>query len=165
MLSNSHILKDAPEDPALNVLALIDEVIRLSGRLLTARKMTSEVAGIRTSHWLVLTAVCRASTPVTVARIARSFGHSRQAVQRIADALAADGMIRFVATPADRRTKLLVPTGAGEAAFAIADREGLEWSRRLVDGIDPAAIDAAASLLSGLRGRIERQEREQGSGR
>ncbi len=37
--------------------SLIDEIYRLNGRLIAAAKMTTQVAGLRPPHWVVLTAV------------------------------------------------------------------------------------------------------------
>lgn len=140
-------------------LTVIDEVIRLSGRLSSARKMTSAVAGMNPAHWLVLTAICRAAAPPTVSRIARSFGQSRQAVQRIADALIASGMIEGQDNPADRRAQVMVPTPRGRDAFALADSEGAEWAAALVAGIDPADLATAAAVLGTLRRRLEKRAR------
>ena len=153
--------KSFPESGVAPVMVdLVDQVIRLAGRLATARKMTSGIAGMRTTHWLVLTAICRASSPPTVARIARSFGHNRQGVQRIANALEARGMIAFADDAGDRRAKLLIPTEVGRAAFAIADREGWEWADRLAAGLSPDVIADTVSLLAELRLRLEREARE-----
>lgn len=147
-------------DVADDALHLIDEVIRLAGRLTTARKMATEVAGMRTAHWLVLTAICRAPAPTTVARIARSFGHSRQGVQRIADALEEQGMIRFVENELDRRARLLVPTTKGSEAHALADGEGRAWASDLTSKIPPADIALTVEVLAKLRREIENQGRK-----
>jgi DNA-binding MarR family transcriptional regulator len=142
-----------------DVVGLIDEVIRLSGRLASARKMTTRIAGMRPAHWLVLTAICRAPKPPTVARIARSFGHSRQAIQRIANHLEQQGLVAFHDNPADRRARTLAPTAEGERAFVLADREGDQWAADLAAGLDSAAIHDAARLLAALRQRLETQAR------
>jgi len=155
MLSKS----SAADSDRTDVLGLIDEVIRLSGRLASARKMTTRIAGMRPAHWLVLTAICRAPKPPTVARIARSFGHSRQAVQRIANHLEQQGLIAFHDNPADRRARTLAPTDEGERAFVLADREGDQWAADLAAGVDSAAIREAARLLAVLRQRLETQAR------
>jgi len=155
MLSKS----SAADSDRTDVLGLIDEVIRLSGRLASARKMTTRIAGMRPAHWLVLTAICRAPKPPTVARIARSFGHSRQAVQRIANHLEQQGLIAFHDNPADRRARTLAPTDEGERAFVLADREGDQWAADLAAGVDSAAIREAARLLAALRQRLETRAR------
>jgi len=142
-----------------SALTLIDEVIRLSGRLSSARKMTSAVAGMNPVHWLVLTAICRAASPPTVSRIARSFGQSRQAVQRVADALIASGMIEGRDNPADRRAQVMVPTARGSDAFALADREGADWAAALVADIDAGDLATTATVLGMVRQRLEARAR------
>ncbi|WP_198351077.1 MarR family winged helix-turn-helix transcriptional regulator [Flavisphingomonas formosensis] len=149
----------AAEPVRKDVVALIDEVIRLSGRLASARKMTTRIAGMLPAHWLVLTAICRAPRAPTVARIARSFGHSRQAIQRIANHLEQQGLVTFHDNPADRRARTLAPTTEGERAFALADREGDRWAADLASGLDAVAIGTAARLLATLRQRLESQAR------
>jgi DNA-binding MarR family transcriptional regulator len=143
----------------LEMIGLIDQIIRLAGRLTSARKMTSDFAGMSTAHWLVLTSVCRATQPPTVARVARSFGHSRQAVQRIANALAERGFISLVENVSDGRAKLMITTRKGREAFAVADREGLQWASQLAADIAPQSIKAAADVLFELRHRLERTSR------
>jgi DNA-binding MarR family transcriptional regulator len=55
--------------------------------------------------------------PLTVPQIAEMRPTSRQRMQRLADELAAEGLIRFVDNPKHRRSKLVELTRKGEARY------------------------------------------------
>ena len=55
--------------------------------------------------------------PQTVPQIAQMRPTSRQRMQRLADELAADGLVRFVDNPRHRRSKLAQLTRKGEARY------------------------------------------------
>lgn len=55
--------------------------------------------------------------PLTVPRIARMRPTSRQRMQRLADELAAEGLVRFIDNPRHRRSKLVQLTPKGEARY------------------------------------------------
>ena len=88
--------------------------------------------------------------PRTVPQVARSLFLPRQVVQRLTDAAAALGYVRFVANPAHRRSKLAELTDRGRAVFAeIHDRELAELGG-LADRLDPGDIAAAVRVISAL---------------
>jgi DNA-binding MarR family transcriptional regulator len=55
--------------------------------------------------------------PLTVPQIAKMRPTSRQRMQRLADELAADGIVSFVENPKHRRSKLVQLTRKGEARY------------------------------------------------
>lgn len=103
---------------------------RLNGQFLALAETLATPVGLTAARWQVLGAVL--TEPLTVSDIARTMGLTRQAVQRIADRLAADGLATYVDNPAHRRAKLLQPTDLG-----------LDAVRR----ISPAHRRAADSLV------------------
>jgi MarR family transcriptional regulator for hemolysin len=74
---------------------------------------------------------------------------------RMLDTLEADGLVERLPDPADRRTKQLRVTPAGEKVlediFAVAD----DLRDRLLDGIEPARMDELNALLVMLTGRLD----------
>jgi DNA-binding MarR family transcriptional regulator len=74
--------------------------------------------------------------PLTVPQIARMRPTSRQRMQRLADELAAEGLVEFVDNPRHRRSKLVRLTSKGEAQYrelsarllAIASAMGTDLS-------------------------------------
>ena len=63
--------------------------------------------------------------PLTVPQIARMRPTSRQRMQRLADELAAEGLVGFMDNPRHRRSKLVRLTRKGDARYR-------EWSARLL---------------------------------
>jgi DNA-binding MarR family transcriptional regulator len=55
--------------------------------------------------------------PLTVPQIAQMRPTSRQRMQRLADELAAEGLVKFVDNPRHRRSKLVQLTAKGEARY------------------------------------------------
>ena len=76
----------------------------------TGDRLTRSI-GQSSARWQVLGRV--GDQPQTVAQIARDMGHARQSVQRVADVLAAEGLVVYQENPADRRAQLLALTPQG----------------------------------------------------
>ena len=55
--------------------------------------------------------------PLTVPQIAQARPTSRQRMQRLADELAAEGLVKFVDNPKHRRSKLVLLTAKGEVRY------------------------------------------------
>ena len=138
--------------------ALIHEVFRINGDLLSAGDTLVSDLGQTASRWQVLGAV-RISED-TVSGIARTMGLSRQSVQRTADLLAEEGILEYVDNPAHRRAKLVRLTPAGKQLLAdIAPRQ-MAWVNGLAKALtfDAAQIEQARDLLAELRVELERSE-------
>ena len=77
--------------------------------------------------------------PLTVPQIAEMRPTSRQRMQRLADELAAEGLVEFVDNPKHRRSKLVQLTPKGEARYR-------EWNARFLGigstmGVDLSEAD------------------------
>jgi len=140
---------------------LMDEVLRTHGRLLAATAGFGAEDGLTGAQMLVLTAVVNAQRAPTVPQIGRSLGHTRQSVQRIADALLARGFVATKDNPDHKRAPLLMPTEAGRAAHRRADDRSQSWIARVTEGIDPDELAHAAETLRLLRTRLEADAAEQ----
>jgi len=95
------------------VTALILEVFRLNGHLLTAGDRLTQEIGLTSARWQVLGAIALAGAPQPVANLARTMGLTRQAVQRTANELSAAGLVEFAPNPHHQRAKLVVLTRKG----------------------------------------------------
>lgn len=140
---------------AAAVTELILETFRLNGRLLAAGDALVRDLGLTSARWQVMGAVAMSPLPLPVAHIARNMGLSRQNVQRIANELAAQDVIRFAPNPHHQRAKLVLLTERGRALYAAAATRQLPWATALAEGLSPPAIDAATELLRILRRRLE----------
>lgn len=147
-----------PAGEALTALVL--RTFRLNGLFLEVAEELARPAGLTAARWQVLGAVLPG--PLTVSGVARTMGLTRQSVQRLADALVADGMAEFVPNPAHRRARLLQPTAAGWAAIDILRPRQHAWTHRVMRDIDTDELRRAVAtvdrVIAALEGGAEVEE-------
>jgi DNA-binding MarR family transcriptional regulator len=148
--------------PDAAVTALILETFRLNGRLLVAGDALVRNLGLTSARWQVLGAVATAPLPLSVAQIARSMGLTRQGVQRLANDMESDGLLRFTVNPHHRRAKLVVMTPRGQTAYSAAMKRQVPWAQALAQGLTAQQIAGATVVMKQLRRRLERAEPEDG---
>ena len=74
-------------------------------------------------------------------------GMTRQGVQRTVNELANAGLVSFADNPHHLRARLVLLTPAGQEAYAAAAARQAPWAEALARGLDPAALDAARTLV------------------
>jgi DNA-binding MarR family transcriptional regulator len=134
---------------------LVLETFRLNGRLLASGDALVADLGLTSARWQVIGAVALSPVPLSVAQIARNMGLTRQAVQRLANEMEADGLVRFAPNPHHQRAKLVVLTPAGKSAFAAAMKRQGVWASDVGVGLDARKIAAATAMLRSVRQRLE----------
>jgi DNA-binding MarR family transcriptional regulator len=134
---------------------MILETFRLNGRLLAAGDALVADLGLTSARWQVLGAVAMSPVPLPVAHIARNMGLSRQGVQRIANELEAQEIVRFAPNPHHQRAKLVVLTEHGRTLFDAASARQKPWATALGDGLSARTIETATKLLREVRSRLE----------
>jgi DNA-binding MarR family transcriptional regulator len=127
-------------------------VLRLNGLIMRAGEDIAGPIGQSSARWQVL---ARAFDAQTVAGMAQDMGHARQSVQRIADALVADGLVAYRDHPTDRRTKLVDLTPAGSRALRRIYERQLEWSQRIVTSIGAPALAHVTHALGDIGTSLE----------
>ncbi|MBC8136220.1 MAG: MarR family transcriptional regulator [Fibrella sp.] len=132
---------------------LILEIFRLNRLLLDAGDEITEPVGLSSARWQVLGVVEHG--PVPAANIARIMGLTRQAVQRTADSLEADGLIAFRPNPHHRRAQLLTLTPEGRVALDYVQERHAEWADRLSEGYAPDALTSALAVLRRMRDDLD----------
>jgi DNA-binding MarR family transcriptional regulator len=105
--------------------------------------------GQSSARWRVLHRLSAGET--TVADIARSAGYSRQAVQRLADALVAEGSARYSPDASDRRKQRIELTEAGAVTFEQLEASFDVWAERLMAHIPAADLAAVSKTLEHIR--------------
>jgi DNA-binding MarR family transcriptional regulator len=143
------------ETPVTN---LILETFRLNGRLLAAGDALVGDLGLTSARWQVLGAVAMSPVPLPVAHIARNMGLTRQTVQRTANELQAQGLIRFAPNPHHQRAKLVLLTGQGRATYDKARQRQGPWASSLADGLTGKEIGMATAVLRRVRQKLEAGE-------
>ena len=140
---------------------LIVEIFRVNGRLLAAGDRLVADLGLTSARWQVIGAVALAGQPQTGPAIARTMGLTRQAVQRLVNELAADGLLEARPNPGHRRAHLFALTERGQTAFADAAARQAPWVETVAAGLSTEEIKAAEALLRRLRGGLEAQQSTQ----
>jgi len=126
--------------------ALVVQVFRLDGLLLSAGDALAEPAGQTSARWRVLAAV--EDEPATVAQIAHRWGLARQSVQRVADVLVRDGLAVYEENPHHRRAQLLVLAPKGRSALRTIQSAQRDWANALGAQIGEADLRQASAILS-----------------
>jgi DNA-binding MarR family transcriptional regulator len=88
--------------------------------------------------------------PLTVPQIARMRPTSRQRMQRLADELAADGLVRFVDNPKHRRSRLVQVTARGKARYGEQNAALLAIASTMGVGLGEAAIRETTEVVRRL---------------
>jgi DNA-binding MarR family transcriptional regulator len=126
--------------------ALVVQVFRLNGLLLSAGDALAEPAGQTSARWRVLAAV--EDKPLTVAQIARGWGLARQSVQRVADVLVREGIAAYEENPNHLRAQLLVLTPTGRSALGSIQAAQRAWANALGAEIGETDLRQASAILS-----------------
>jgi DNA-binding MarR family transcriptional regulator len=140
-----------PSGAALTDLIL--ETFRLNGRLLAAGDGLTGDLGLSSARWQVIGAI--EDAPLAVAQIARNMGLTRQAVQRLANVLAEDGLVAFTENPDHRRSKLVCLTDNGRSVLDEIGRRQAAWVNDLAIGLTRESIEDALEVLREVRDRLE----------
>jgi DNA-binding MarR family transcriptional regulator len=136
---------DKPDDP-LSRFSL--SIFRLNGLLMRNGDRLTKSIGQSSARWQVLGRV--GYQPQTVAQMARDMGHARQSVQRVADVLAAGGLVVYKDNPNDRRAQLIELTPRGLKALLAIYSSYDEWSRHIMTKLDPAQLAEVADALEAI---------------
>ncbi len=141
---------------------LIIETFRLNGELLAAGDRLVSAIGLTSARWQVLGAVDMTPVPLPVAHIARNMGLSRQAVQRVANALAVEGLLAFTENPHHARARLAVLTAKGRRVFEDAMARQRPWAEGLARGIGVSEVNTAISVLRSVREKLQTDAKPRG---
>lgn len=128
---------------------------RVQGQLEEATQELADPAGLTAARWQVLRAVNGAPAPAS--QIARALGLTRQAVQQTADALEANGLIRFRANPHHKRAKLIEATALGRQRLAAVQARQVAWANRLARRLGREFLDASIEGVRALGAELERE--------
>jgi DNA-binding MarR family transcriptional regulator len=151
-------MKKPDRTPAGDAFALFSiSVIRLAAHLTTAGDALAKPAGQTSARWQVLAAASHATMPV--AEIGRVLGLARQGVQRIADVLEGEGLVRYEDNPAHQRAKLLVLTEKGQAVLHDIQVRQAVWADALGAEIGAEDLTATTTILTRILDDLVRKNR------
>ena len=133
---------------------LMQECFKLNRNLVEVAQHLTEDLGVTGAQWGVLGAFGQDDAPRTIAEAARRMGLARQSVQRVADALADQGLVEYLPNSEDRRTKLAKVTDAGRTLLVELETRQLEWANRTAGDLSQTNIKEAMRLVKQIRERI-----------
>ena len=98
--------------------------------------------------------------PLTVPQIARMRPTSRQRMQRLADELAAEGLVEFIDNPKHRRSKLVRLTPDGDARYRALEARLLSIASTMGAALSEADIRKTSEIVRQLSDDVKaRSER------
>jgi DNA-binding MarR family transcriptional regulator len=137
--------------PASNALTdLIRTVIRMNATVQKSGTRLLRDTGITNTRWQLLSELFALEQRVTVSELARHMGVSRQAIQRLADDMASDGLVEFVKNPGDARAMHLLLSAAGKATYHEAQECEWQWTNEIAADFDAKQIANAVALLEAI---------------
>lgn len=110
--------------------------------------------GVGQSGWMTIAMIAKAKEPLSQRALADLLGIEGPSIVSMLDRLERDGLVRREPSPLDRRVKLAHLTDDGRALYAKVREEADAFRAAMLDGLDPATLNAATDLLEGLRARI-----------
>jgi DNA-binding MarR family transcriptional regulator len=132
---------------------LVADVFEAAGALRSHGDRLAGAAGQTQARWQLLSVISEGEW--TAPRAARRLGITRQSVQRVADALAADGLLDARPNPHHARSPLLRITEDGRSALSAITAEAREWHARVAPTVDADEMAVARRVLHALIGATE----------
>jgi MarR family transcriptional regulator for hemolysin len=113
--------------------------------------------GIGQSGWMTIAMIAKSDEPMSQRALADLVGVEGPSMVSMLDRLERDGLVSRAPSATDRRVKLVHLTETGRTVYDEVRKEAVDFRAALLDGVDPALLDAAAALLETLHARIEDQ--------
>ncbi|WP_426196381.1 MarR family winged helix-turn-helix transcriptional regulator [Massilia sp. DWR3-1-1] len=110
--------------------------------------------GVSQAAWMTIAMVARSATPPSQKQLADLLGVEGPTVVAMVDRLVKAGLVLRVASPHDRRVKLIELTAPGQAMYAQVKQRADVFRADLLAQCDPAALLAASALLEQLQAAL-----------
>ena len=131
-------------------LDLVLSLFRLNGLLIAEGDDMTEALGLTSARWKVIGVIALSNSGLTVPGIARVLGQSRQAVQRITDVMATDGLLSYQSNPKHKRSVLVLLTEEGKTAYKDLRDVQDPWAIDNTEDIPIEELDAGLRLVRRL---------------
>ena len=148
------MIKRTPKAEALQQLTL--NLLELTSAMETKATELTAPHGQTPSRWKVLTSA--AGSPHTVPQIARRMGLSRQAVQKIANALVADGLAFLEDNPDHKTSPFLRLTPKGVKLTEAIGADHTKWANAFSKSFTLDNLKTTAGTLRQLCDRLLQED-------
>lgn len=157
MPAKKHDRPTAPRRPAQDTYRAVDrftfEVALLFLRMRTAATQYLGQGRHSTGRRSILKSL--AEGPQTVPAMARRRSVSRQHIQKLVDALRADGLVRIRPHPTDGRSRLVVLAPKGAVFVEELRAREVELFAELTEGLSLERLEQATEVVQEVRSRLE----------
>jgi|SRR6185312_2329625 len=140
---------DEEEERNVEMQHLVAEVFELAGALRQDGETIAKLAGQTQARWQVMWIA--ATGRLSVAMIARRLGLARQSVQRVADAIVAEGLATFEPNLDHQRSPLLILTSDGRAVLDTINNKSRQRNLQNAATIGEDGITELRRLLARYR--------------
>ncbi|MEJ2425995.1 MAG: MarR family transcriptional regulator [Candidatus Thiodiazotropha sp.] len=147
-------MKKSQKGPVFTEIVL--EIFKLGGLLVSEGDRMGSEYGITSARWKILGALSLAGEPQTVPQIARSMGLTRQAVQRLVDAMHEDELLLFHGNPGHKRAKLISLSELGEVKYSKLYEKQSGWAINCSTGITKEELETTLSVIKRISDSIDR---------
>lgn len=147
-------MNDPQKGPVFTEIVL--EVFKLGGLLVSEGDDMGSEYGITSARWKILGALYLAGEPQTVPQIARSMGLTRQAVQRLVDAMHQDELLVFQDNPGHKRAKLISLSERGKTIYLKLDEKQSVWAMTCSKDIGREELETTLSVLKRIAVSMDR---------
>lgn len=137
-----------PKDRATALALLVADVYELAGAFRRSGDALAGRVAQSQARWQVLSVLSEGEW--TVPSVAHRLGVSRQAVQRVADVLASEDLVRFVDNPAHRRSPLVELTRSGRTTLGHITESSHAWRSRLAAHFSTTELEDTRATLRKL---------------
>jgi DNA-binding MarR family transcriptional regulator len=145
--------------PASNALTdLIRTVLRMNATVQKSGTRLMRGTGITNARWQTMSELVALEKPVTVSALARHMGLTRQAIQRLADDMARDGLVEFAENPGDARAMHLLLTEVGKATYDDSLEREWQWSNAIAEDFDVEQLASAVALLEAITQKMQTED-------
>ena len=126
---------------------IVLEIFKVGGLLATEGDRLTREFGLSSARWKVLGALEMSTNPLTVPQIARVMGLTRQAVQRLANAMEEDGLLGDQKNPHHKRANYVVLTEKGKMVYSMLGEKQMPWANQNSKEISAADLNATLAVL------------------
>jgi DNA-binding MarR family transcriptional regulator len=141
---------ECPTEGALGLLTLLIKTGRLAESRLDEALASENLTFVK---WRTLEALVKANSPVCLGELAKSINCVKSNVTQLADKLQAEGIVKRVADPNDRRSILIELTGQGSRVHQAGLKAMETTTRKLFSSSTEPDRIALRDLLGKLDGR------------
>jgi DNA-binding MarR family transcriptional regulator len=131
---------------------LVADVYELAGELERCGERIARSVGQTGARWKVLSAASVGGQ--TVPQLGRRLGLARQSVQRVADALEDEVLLRYEPNPDHQRSPRVALTAEGERVLEQLSAAAAAWEDPLAAGLQRAQLEQAREFIRGLVKRV-----------